>query len=62
MVLLLDFLQILRLLLFAHIGFVDSQVVTSALLGQQHTWVTPSQLQERQTPRLTVCYHVFVVK
>lgn len=62
MVLLLDFLQILRLLLFAHIGFVDSQVVTSALLGQQHTWVTPSQLQERQTPRLTVCYHVFAVK
>lgn len=61
-VLLLDFLQILWLLLFAHIGLVDSQVVTSAQLGQQHTWVTPSQLQGKQTPRLTVYHQVFVVK
>lgn len=32
-VLLLDVLQVLLLLLFAHIGLVDSQVVTSAQLG-----------------------------
>lgn len=61
-VLLLDLLQILRLLLFAHIGLVHSQVVTSAQLGQQHTWVTPSQLQGRQISRLTICYQVSAVK